>query len=99
MPTTILEMTEDEVQEALNGNEELFNQLIHRNRRRLMVVLQRHGTSANDIEDCVQHACMRLWEYKGKVQPYNSAVFSWICTTALNRAKTLHRKTKREELI
>jgi DNA-directed RNA polymerase specialized sigma24 family protein len=98
MTISIFEMTADEVQEALNGNERLFAQLIQRNRKTLMAVLRRNGTSQNDIEDCAQHAFIKLWENSNQVREPR-AVFSWLCTTALHRAQDIQRSTNRMDLV
>lgn len=99
MTTFEFELSEAEVREALCGDERLFGQLVHRYKRSLMTVLQRRGTSRNDIEDCTQHAFFKLWEHREQIQKSSPVVFSWLCTTALNKARDTYKRTSRLDLV
>jgi RNA polymerase sigma factor (sigma-70 family) len=63
--------------------------------RRIEKLLRRRGASAEDAEDLVQEAVVRLFSYTRKAgEVRNSEAF--LTRTALNLAVDLHRSTRRD---
>lgn len=90
--TTPHVLKQKEIEKALCGEKILLNQLLQSMRKRVLAVLQKNGVSLNDTEDCVQHALIKFWEHKNDIHPENNVIFSWLCTTALNKARDIQRK-------
>ncbi len=85
-------LTPEEIEKALSGETILLNQFLQSMRKRVLTVLQRNNVSLNETEDCVQHALIKFWEHRHDIRPENNTIFSWLCTTALNKARDLQRK-------
>ena len=78
-----------------NGDHEAFSMLVHRNAKMFYAAAYRMCSSADDAEDIVQDAFMKLWNNPGRWDAGRGAKFStWFYRVVTNQAIDFMRRKK-----